>query len=264
MMCLMVVHVVWCAPPTPRPTHSIPSGTPPSLREDPWRARGSRLTPLPPHSRDRRCTVILFVYERAHQGLEARCGGEDRDDVVVRHVLVFLPEHVPGGLDLAAVAEGTILEPNKRTHINTLLYMHFTLTIADVCFTALGTLLDYHVGNSCYVRNHVHTAIVVAHRGQLLHHRVQLPGRRAHLQRLRALAVRGALEQDVRHPGLLPVHARRERPRARQPGHALADRDVLGEVFQGADLAPSDTPPASRCWRCSTGVRWRASRSAGA
>mmetsp|Transcript_2175 Transcript_2175/g.9055 ORF Transcript_2175/g.9055 Transcript_2175/m.9055 type:complete len:213 (+) Transcript_2175:561-1199(+) len=32
---------------------------------------------------------------------------------------------------------------------------------------------------------------------------------------------------------MLPVHARRERPRARQPGHALADRDVLRRGVPG-------------------------------
>jgi len=33
----------------------------------------------------------------------------------------------------------------------------------------LGTLLDYHVGNSCYVRNHVHTAVVAVIVGRGLH-----------------------------------------------------------------------------------------------
>ena len=57
--------------------------------------------------------------------------------------------------------KGTILQPATRRHVNTLLYLHFVITVADISFTVLGTLLDYHVGNSCYVRNHVHTAIVV-------------------------------------------------------------------------------------------------------
>ena len=168
------------------------------------------------------------------------------------------------GLILRQSLKGTILEPNKRTHINTLLYMHFTLTIADVCFTALGTLLDYHVGNSCYVRNHVHTAIVVVIVGNYFIIACNFLGVALIFSVFARIAVRGALEQDVRHPGLLPVHARRERPRARQPGHALQIATCLSEVFQGADLVPSDIAAASRCWRCSTGVRWRASRSAGA
>ena len=58
--------------------------------------------------------------------------------------------------------KGTILQPAARRHVNTLLYFHFTIALCDVAFTVLGTLLDYHVGNSCYVRSHVHTAIMVS------------------------------------------------------------------------------------------------------
>ena len=65
------------------------------------------------------------------------------------------------GLILRQSLKGTILQPATRRSVIPLLYAHFAITVADVAFTILGTLLDYHVGNSCYVRNHVHTAVVV-------------------------------------------------------------------------------------------------------
>ena len=106
--------------------------------------------------------MILFVYERAHQGLESRCAaGKTAMTWLFGTFTCFFISMCLEGVILRQSLLGTILQPAQRKHINTLLYCHFVITIADVCFTALGTLLDYHVGNSCYVRNHVHTAIVV-------------------------------------------------------------------------------------------------------
>ena len=94
------------------------------------------------------------------------------------------------GLILRQSLKGTILQPATRRHVNTLLYLHFVITVADISFTVLGTLLDYHVGNSCYVRNHVHTAIVVVIVGNY--------------------SVRREMEQNVFHSWVLSVYAKKQ------------------------------------------------------
>ena len=116
--------------------------------------------------------------------------------------------------------------------------MHFMLTIADVCFTALGTLLDYHVGNSCYVRNHVHTAIVVVIVGNYFIIACNFLGVAlifsvfAHLP---------SEERWNRMFGILgcclcmPVGSDRERD---NQGTLSQIATCFGEVFQGADLVP--------------------------
>jgi sn1-specific diacylglycerol lipase len=185
--------------------------------------------------------VILFVYERAHQGLEARCAaGKTAMTWLFGTFSCFFLSMCLEGLILRQSLKGTILQPDKRTHINTLLYMHFMLTIADVCFTALGTLLDYHVGNSCYVRNHVHTAIVVVIVGNYFIIACNFLGVAlifsvfAHLP---------SEERWNRMFGILgcclcmPVGSDRERD---NQGTLSQIATCFGEVFQGADLVPSD------------------------
>ena len=185
--------------------------------------------------------MILFVYERAHQGLEARCAaGKTAMAWLFGTFSCFFLSMCLEGLILRQSLKGTILQPNKRTHINTLLYVHFMLTIADVCFTALGTLLDYHVGNSCYVRNHVHTAIVVVIVGNYFIIACNFLGVAlifsvfAHLP---------SEERWNRMFGILgcclcmPVGSDRERD---NQGTLSQIATCFGEVFQGADLVPSD------------------------
>ena len=130
----------------------------------------------------RRCAVVLFVYEReltnlfflylmswrcskppgAHQGLESHCPvGNAALTWLFGTFLCFFLCTCLEGLILRHALKGTILQPAKRRHVCTFLYLHFIVTIADISFTILGTFLDYHIGNSCYVRNHVHTAIEV-------------------------------------------------------------------------------------------------------
>ena len=60
------------------------------------------------------------------------------------------------GLILRQSLKGTILQPATRRHVNTLLYFHFAITVADCFFTVLGTLLDYHVGGAVVCSHHVY------------------------------------------------------------------------------------------------------------
>ena len=185
--------------------------------------------------------MILFVYERAHQGLEARCAaGKTAMAWLFGTFSCFFLSMCLEGLILRQSLKGTILQPNKRTHINTLLYMHFTLTIADVCFTALGTLLDYHVGNSCYVRNHVHTAIVVVIVGNYFIIACNFLGVAL------IFSVFAHLPSEERWNRMfsilgcclcMPVGSDRERD---NQGTLSQIATCFGEVFQGADLVPSD------------------------
>ena len=185
--------------------------------------------------------MILFVYERAHQGLEARCAaGKTAMTWLFGTFSCFFLSMCLEGLILRQSLKGTILQPNKRTHINTLLYMHFTLTIADVCFTALGTLLDYHVGNSCYVRNHVHTAIVVVIVGNYFIIACNFLGVAL------IFSVFAHLPSEERWNRMfsilgcclcMPAGSDRERD---NQGTLSQIATCFGEVFQGADLVPSD------------------------
>lgn len=144
------------------------------------------------------------------------------------------------GLILRQSLKGTILQPATRRHVNTLLYFHFAITCGDVFFTILGTLLDYHVGNSCYVRNHVHTAIVVVIVGNYFIIACNFLGVAL------IFSVFSHLPSEEKWDRLfgilgccLCMPTGREREVDNQ-GTLSQIAICFGEVFQGADLVPSD------------------------
>lgn len=122
----------------------------------------------------------------------------------------------------------------------TFLYLHFMVTIADVSFTILGTFLDYHIGKSCYVRNHVHTAIEVVIVGNyfiiacnflgvalIFNVFAHLPSEEKWNRLFSFLAVCLCMSRSGKH--------------AREKEGSLSHiATCFGEVFQGADLVPSD------------------------
>jgi sn1-specific diacylglycerol lipase len=78
----------------------------------------------------------------AHQGLESRCAaGKTAMAWLFGTFACFFASMCVEGLILRQSLKGTILQPATRRHVNTLLYVHFSITIADVFFTVLGTLL---------------------------------------------------------------------------------------------------------------------------
>lgn len=144
------------------------------------------------------------------------------------------------GLILRQSLKGTILQPATRRHVNTLLYLHFVITVADISFTVLGTLLDYHVGNSCYVRNHVHTAIVVVIVGNYFIIACNFLGVAL------IFSVFAHLPSEERWNRMfsilgcclcMPRSSERER---NNQGTLSQIATCFSEVFQGADLVPSD------------------------
>jgi sn1-specific diacylglycerol lipase len=185
--------------------------------------------------------VILFVYERAHQGLEARCAaGKTAMAWLFGTFTCFFLSMCLEGLILQQSLRGAILQPNTRARVNALLYAHFAVTIADVFFTALGTLLDYHVGNSCYVRNHVHTAVVVVIVGNYFIIACNFLGVAL------IFSVFAHLPSEERWNRMfsvvgwcvcMPAGSDRERE---SQGTLSQIATCFGEVFQGADLVPSD------------------------
>ncbi len=144
------------------------------------------------------------------------------------------------GLILRQSLKGTILQPATRRSVIPLLYAHFAITVADVAFTILGTLLDYHVGNSCYVRNHVHTAVVVVIVGNYFVIACHFLGVAL------IFSVFAHLPSEERWNRMfdilgcclcLPESSEREREGR---GTLSQIATCFGEVFQGADLVPSD------------------------
>ena len=144
------------------------------------------------------------------------------------------------GADLASIVEGHDLAASNSTarkhpSISALRHhrgRHF--------FTVLGTLLDYHVGNSCYVRNHVHTAIVVVIVGNYFIIACNFLGVAL------IFSVFAHLPSEERWNRMfsilgcclcMPRSSERER---NNQGTLSQIATCFSEVFQGADLVPSD------------------------
>ena len=194
----------------------------------------------PPHSTPR-CVVILFVYERAHQGLEARCAaGVTAMTWLFGTFTCYFLSLCLEGVILRESLKGTILQPAKRANINILLYCHFCITICDVFFTALGTLLDYHVGNSCYVRNHVHTAIVVVIVGNYFIIACNFLGVALIFSVFAHLPSEERWNRMFAMLGCCLCMPRGSDREYDNQGTLSQIATCFGEVFQGADLVPSD------------------------
>ena len=184
---------------------------------------------------------MTFVATGAHQGLESRCdAGKTALAWLFGTFFCFLFSTCLEGLILRHSLKGCILQPGARQHVNGLLYLHFVVTIADLAFTILGTFLDYHVGNSCYVRNHVHAAIVVVIVGNYFIIACNFLGIALIFSVYPDLSSEEKWNRMFTMLGCflcLPQGNGHDRDSQGSLSHIA---NCFGEVFQGADLVPSD------------------------
>ena len=184
---------------------------------------------------------MTFVATGAHQGLESRCdAGKTALAWLFGTFFCFLFSTCLEGLILRQSLKGCILQPGARQHVTGLLYLHFVVTIADVAFTILGTFLDYHVGNSCYVRNHVHTAIVIVIVGNYFIIACNFLGVALIFSVYPDLSAEEKWNRMFTMLGCflcLPQGNGHDRDSQGSLSHIA---NCFGEVFQGADLVPSD------------------------
>ena len=177
----------------------------------------------------------------AHQGLESRCdAGKTALAWLFGTFFCFLLSICLEGLILRQSLKGCILQPGARQHVNGLLYLHFVVTVGDIAFTIFGTFLDNHVGNSCYVRNHVHTAIVVVIVGNYFIIACNFLGIALIFSVYPDLSSEEKWNRLFTFLGCflcLPKTNGRERDSQGSLSHIA---NCFGEVFQGADLVPSD------------------------
>ena len=159
MLCLMVVHTVWCefskhilalrAVRDTMATYPSCAGAlsfclSTKVSNSIFICRLPRprfpLRPIVPSS------TLTFVATGAHQGLESRCdAGKTALAWLFGTFFCFLFSTCLEGLILRQSLKGCILQPGARQHVNGLLYLHFVVTIADVAFTILGTLSLIHI-----------------------------------------------------------------------------------------------------------------------
>ena len=254
MLCLMVVHTVWCefskhvlalrAVRDTMATYPSCAGAlsfclSTKVSNSIFICRLPRprfpLRPIVPSS------TLTFVATGAHQGLESRCdAGKTALAWLFGTFFCFLFSTCLEGLILRQSLKGCILQPGARQHVNGLLYLHFVVTIADVAFTILGTFLDYHVGNSCYVRNHVHTAIVIVIVGNYFIIACNFLGIALIFSVYPDLSSEEKWNRMFTMLGCflcLPQGNGHDRDSQGSLSHIA---NCFGEVFQGADLVPSD------------------------
>jgi len=184
---------------------------------------------------------LTRVTTGAHQGLESRCdAGKTALAWLFGTFFCFLLSIWLEGLILRQSLKGCILQPGARQHVNGLLYLHFVVTVGDIAFTIFGTFLDNHVGNSCYVRNHVHTAIVVVIVGNYFIIACNFLGIALIFSVYPDLSSEEKWNRLFTFLGCflcLPKTNGRERDSQGSLSHIA---NCFGEVFQGADLVPSD------------------------
>jgi len=193
------------------------------------------------------CVIILVVYERAHRTLRGNCTGGDRAMLWLFTTFgcYFLALFVEVML-LHVSLRGKIMEPGKRTLVPYLLYAHFFLLIADITLTIVGTLVEQGVA-SCFGRAKVHSMILSIIIGNFIVLALHFAGI------VLMFSMFGHLPNDTKWYKIFNVIAavlclkRRENRDDPELDRTLNEQGTLAhiancfaEVFQGADVVPSD------------------------
>jgi sn1-specific diacylglycerol lipase len=193
------------------------------------------------------CVIILVVYERAHRTLRQNCaGGEHAMAWFYATFSCYFVALCVEAILLHLSLRGRILEPEKRRLVPYFLYAHLFLLSVDIAFTILGTVVDAEL-SACMDRARVRGMVLSIIIGNFIVIGVHFCGI------MLMFSMFGHLPSDQKWYKIFNIIAtvlcirRRERTEDPEVDRQLAEQGTLGhvancfaEVFQGADVVPSD------------------------
>ena len=195
------------------------------------------------------CVLILVVYERAHRTLEKGCSAGD--DVLAwlfgTFTCYFLCLCVEA-IILHMALRGRIMEPGKRKYVPYVMYVHVALICADIGFTIYGTVLDAGASAECLTRSRTRAAVLCIIIGNYIVIACNFIGFSM------MFSMFGHLPSEQKWYKIFDVIALMMCLKRRKSSHSdEVDRQIVehggglghiancfAEVFQGADLVPSD------------------------
>ena len=193
------------------------------------------------------CVIILVVYERAHRTLRQDCKGGKRAMVWLFttfgcYFLALLVEVIL----LHTSLKGRIMEPGKRKLVPYLLYAHLLLLATDIALTILGTLVERGLA-TCFNQARVRTMILSVIIGNFVVLGMHFFGIAL------MFSMFGHLPSDKKWYKIFNIIStvlclrRREKKIDPEVDRTLDEQGTLAhiancfaEVFQGADVVPSD------------------------
>ncbi len=193
------------------------------------------------------CVIILVVYERAHRTLRHNCsGGEQAMTWLFGTFVCYFMALCIEAVLLHVSLRGRIMEPAKRAWIPYLLYAHLLLLCVDIIFTIFGTVVDSDMGG-CMYRARVRSMVLCVIIGNFIVIGFHFIGISF------MFSMFGNLPSEQKWYRIFNVISTMLCVKERQKEHdpeldrELAEQGTLGhiancfaEVFQGADVVPSD------------------------
>ena len=194
------------------------------------------------------CVLILLVYERAHRTLEKGCS--EGDDVLAWLFGTFGCYFISlctEAIILHMALRGRILEPGKRKYVPYVIYVHVLIICADVAFTVYGTVLYAGSSAACLSRSRTRATVLTVIIGNYLVIAFNFIGFSL------MFSMFGHLPSEQKWYKIFDMLAammclnRRKLSNNADVDRKLAEHGALGhiancfaEVFQGADVVPSD------------------------